>query len=271
MFDYRMQEAHATPLACPVENHAPVFLRQRKKKEEEVEEEEVEEESDSNDDSNYEDRRLEGVPVAMCTCAYQELQFMEFCLAEIAGFQSDKIMREKIIAVLEPSIFKLSLGSSKNPSFALQSQWLQALTVVLSSLHSESYWMGWKIYGPDYMASIVALGPRVKAALSNLMAAGIFDNKDMYKVLARFVELMTLIEKEYADWTKNFDEDERKPLFKGLIQKYTPIMKAFHEKYTSVLVVSGAPSSSESASKRPAKKKVCGDSKDIQPSKKAKK
>ena len=130
--------------------------------------------------------------------------------------------------------------------------------------------MGWKIYGPDYMASIVALGPRVKAALSNLMAAGIFDNKDMYKVLARFVELMTLIEKEYACWTEYFDEDDRKPLFKGLIHKYTPIIRAFHEKYTSVLGASGAPSSSESASKRPAKykKKVCGDSKDGQPSKK---
>ena len=222
--------------------------------------------------TKYEDRRFEGVPLALCKCAYQELQFMKFCLADIQGFQSDKIMREKIIAVLEPSIFKLSLGSSKNPSFALQTQWLQALTVVLSSLLSESYWMGWKIYGPDGMAAIVALGPRVKAALSNLMAASIFDNKDMYKVLARFVELMTCIEKEYAGWTQYFDdEDARKPLFKGLIQKYTPIMKAFHEKYTPVQGVSGAPSSSESASKRPAKKKVMGDSKDGQPSKKAKK
>jgi len=155
----------------------------------------------------------------MCTSAQYRCDFLNYCMVNIDGYQSQSLMCSKLFTISVLDIAKLPKSASKRHLKAeVQAKWLHALQSTICCLHQNSLWQTFKFYGDDNLDWLFEeLIPRFKQALSHLKNDNVFDSPDNCKVLISLLALMKMVEAEYKHIAEYIEDRKWSVLIKRII------------------------------------------------------
>lgn len=131
----------------------------------------------------------------LCDSASFQLRLMTFHLAFVEGYQSQSLIRDKVLMLLDDDIQSLPKNKPKTePRPVCKYKFTHSLCVVLHTLARQKQWLKWKIYSPHDMDKLIDACRRCNTALSLLIKGGTFDDPHMYKVFINLVECVKILE-----------------------------------------------------------------------------
>ena len=173
---------------------------------------------------------------SMCLSAIHQSRFLDYCLSKIEGYQTQRLMREKLFVCLHEEAQNLpNHHHKKHRDRQYQHKWLHSLQVVLTLFRSGADpWLTFKFYGPDDVDYLFKdLVPRVKQTMSHLKNNNVFDTLEGSEILISLLWCMNEVEMEFSEISPYMDDkqESRNTLFSPLLKIYKPLAEASYAKH----------------------------------------
>jgi hypothetical protein len=146
----------------------------------------------------------------LCSKSADEIELMQFHIQSIEGYQSQSLMRDKVLKVLSDDIRKLPKCSSKERSTKSQVKYIHALAVVLYTIVKQRVWIENKVYSSQDFVSLFDATARVQNVMTLLMKDETFNYSKMYKAFISYHELIRVIDEMNNQWFEMFEMEGNK-------------------------------------------------------------
>lgn len=177
-----------------------------------------------------------------CSKSSDQIELMQFHMQSLEGYQSQRLMRDKVLSVLSDDIQKLPKCSSKERSTRSQVKYIHALAVVLYTIVNQRVWIETKVYSSQDFDHLFDATARVQNVMSMLMKDETFDDINFYKAFISYNELIRIIDQMNNRWVEMFEtEGNKKKRFfsSSFLTKISSMEQSLILKFGEVRVESG--------------------------------